>query len=140
MEILVDTVSLNLIFPSEKAKTIDTMPTSPTKHLGKRCGNICNQSLSIYESNMASPMQYRAQQCQRSLVNENIYDFEIQCQFESNQEGRERPNSLNWKLTMQSPILSRIPNMTRESDVINKGGELNRVNTVQKVVTVEASQ
>ena len=82
---------------AEEDPTVGTTPPSPTEGLSERCGKVCGQSLSIHKSNMASPIAL-----QSTAVSDQLSDsrepwpnracnYEIQCQLESNQGGREQP-------------------------------------------------
>ena len=83
---------------AEEDSTVDTMPPLPTEGLSERCDKVCGQSLSIHKSNMPSPiaLQSTAVSDQLSDAREpwsnRACNYEIQCQFESNQGGREQPN------------------------------------------------
>ena len=125
--------NIALDIPSRKAEentTISTIPALRTGCFSERPSKVCWQDLSLAESNMASPLHYRAIQF---LINSVIPMDQFpqdgpEIKFNTILKlTREAENNLTWwssldrKIPLQSPLTPRIPIMTIELDASNMG-------------------
>ena len=111
---VVDTVTLQLIFPNREAEedpTVSSTPPSPAECLSERCGKVCGQSFCINESNMASPIALQSTAVfdqTESLGQTEQATMKFNTNLNLTKEAESDLRwwiSLDWKVPIQSPIV-----------------------------------
>ena len=130
----VDTVSLQLIFPSEKLRKIQQLaqhllhqPSVSVRDLARFVGKASASTRAIWQA----PLHFRALQFLINSVpleNHHMGTENIAQKFRTNLTlTKEAKDNLKWwcaldrKVRMQSPLQPRVPTMTIESDASNMG-------------------